>query len=362
VRAAARRFLCSVSTAWAWVQRAAGCRLDKVDWANRPAGPHQPHNRTPVALARRIGAIRGRLHREALGYIGAEAIRRHLQRQALKCVPSTRTIHRILQRGGFLPSKRRRWPPPPAGWYLPPLARGTAELDQIDFIEGLHLRGFGPVEVLTSVSLLGKLVGAWPAAEPWHIPEVIPALRLHWRKWGAPDYLQSDNDTRFAGSSRAVRRLGRFIRFCLTQGVVPVFAPPRETGFQAAIESFNGLWQTKVWQRFRHPHARGLRARNAAFLHAHRAYHARHRDSAPTRGQGRAPADTVIFLRRTDAHGRVSLLGASITVSIHWPHRLVRCELTVSTETLRCHALRRRQPDHQPLLCTRRFPLLWSSK
>ncbi len=40
------------------------------------------------------------------------------------------------------------------------------------------------------------------------------------------------------------------IRLCLSLGVTAVFAPPRETGFQAAVESFNARWQAKVWQRF----------------------------------------------------------------------------------------------------------------
>jgi hypothetical protein len=29
-----------------------------------------------------------------------------------------------------------------------------------------------------------------------------------------------------------------------------VFAPPRETGFQASIENDNGQWQKGVWNRF----------------------------------------------------------------------------------------------------------------
>ena len=44
--------------------------------------------------------------------------------------------------------------------------------------------------------------------------------------------------------------IGRVIRLCLSLGVTAVFAPPRETGFQAAVESFNARWQANVWQRF----------------------------------------------------------------------------------------------------------------
>lgn len=164
-----------------------------------------------------------------------------------------------------------------------------------------------------------------------------------------------DNDTRFAGSTRAVRRLGRLIRFCLAQGVVPVFAPPRETGFQAAVESFNGLWQAKVWQRFRHRDLRQLRQRNRAFVAAHRRLPRSETILRETRPDN--PASRVVFLRRSDARGRIWLLGATVTVAPPWPHRLVRAELNVSTQTLRCYALRRRDPKHQPLLKSLRFPL-----
>jgi hypothetical protein len=273
---------------------------------------------------------------DALGYVGPAAIRRVLLADG-RVAPSARTIARILRRAGVTPQERHRRPPPPAGWYLPAVAAGQAELDQLDVVEGLHLRGHGPVEALTGISLWGKLALA------------------HWQQWGAPDYLQMDNDTRFAGSSRAVRRLGRLIRFCLAHGVVPVFAPPRETGFQAAVESFNALWQAKVWQRFRHRNLRQLRTRNRAFLAAH--HHLHPQAPALRRTAPGAPADTIVFLRRTDHRGRIWLLGACLTAAAHWPPRLVRAELNVRTARLRLHALRRRDPSHQPLLKTLRFPL-----
>lgn len=355
LRQAARRFACSVGTAWFWVQRARGRRLDRVDWHDRPDGPAVPANRTGRGIERRIVRQRRWLARhDSLGYVGPEAVRRTLL-DAGHAAPSARTIARILQRVGLTPQKRRRHPPPPPGWYLPAVARGEAELDQLDVIEGLHLRHLGPVEVLTGISLWGKLALAAPAHNGWRIDSIIPVLTAHWRQWGAPAYLQMDNDTRFAGSSRAVRRLGRLIRFCLDQGVVPVFTPPRETGFQAAVESFNHLWQAKVWQRFRHRDLRQLAGRNSAFLDAHRSLP---RPEAPTRPRTEArPATQIIFLRRTDARGCIRLLGAEITVASHWPHRMVRAELNISTKRLRVHALRRREPSHQPLLKNIRFAL-----
>ena len=56
----------------------------------------------------------------------------------------------------------------------------------------------------------------------------------------------------FHGTHRYPDALGRVLRLCLSLGVVPVLVPPRETGFQAMIESYNGWWQAKVWSRFQH--------------------------------------------------------------------------------------------------------------
>jgi len=71
----------------------------------------------------------------------------------------------------------------------------------------------------------------------------------HWRAVGLPGYAQFDNDAIFEGAQVHPDTIGRVTRTCLSLGVIPVFVPPRETGFQAAIEGFNGLWQAKVWAR-----------------------------------------------------------------------------------------------------------------
>lgn len=70
----------------------------------------------------------------------------------------------------------------------------------------------------------------------------------------------------------------------------------------------------------------------------------------------------VIYLRRTTDAVTVSLLGRSFAVDAHWTHRLVRCEVDLDAHCIRFHALRRRDPSSQPLLCitdydppTRRF-------
>ena len=65
--------------------------------------------------------------------------------------------------------------------------------------------------------------------------------------------------------------------------MIPVFAPPQESGFQAAIENFNGRWQAKVWARFHHASLEELHARSHRYLSAYRARAATRIETAPER-------------------------------------------------------------------------------
>src|SRR5262249_34272681 len=155
--------------------------------------------------------------------------------------------------------------------------------------------------------------------------------------------------------------ISRVMRLCLSFGVVPVFAPPREPGFQAAIESFNGHWQAKVWARFHHDSLPMLCARSARYIAALRQRRAARIDAAPPRRPVPAtwelalqahPRGLLIYVRRTSEHDTVNLLGHTFQIDRHWLHRLVRCVVDLDAKLISCFALRRRDPDHQPLLAT----------
>jgi hypothetical protein len=217
----------------------------------------------------------------------------------------------------------------------------------------------GPrIEVLTGMSLHGGLAAAWPMA--WvSARAVVPRLVDHWRQVGRPTYAQFDNDTIFQGPHQHRDAISRVMRVCLALDVTPVFTPPREPGFQAAIESFNARWQAKVWARFHHVNLRAVQHRSARYIRAHRARAAIRIDAAPPRRPvptvwdfdvQQHPRGTIVFLRRTSAVGAMTLLGHTFPVDRHWPHRLVRAEVDLTADEIRVHALRRREPAHQPLL------------
>lgn len=359
LRQAAWEFGKSKSTIAFWVERAVGRRLDRVDFSDRKPG--RAWNRTASPVEQRIVELRRSLREDSvLGEYGARAIRVALQAERPDA-PSEATINRVLSRRGLQDAVRRmRRPAPPQGWYLPPLAAGHAEMDCFDFIEDLKIAEGPLVDVLTAKSLHGRLGDAWVLKQRG-AKRTVRCLRGRWSRDGLPGLAQFDNDTVFQGAHQFPNAVGRISRLCLQLKVIPVFVPPLEHGMQNTIESFNGLWQAKVWQRHRVRSMRELQRRSDEYIAARRLRTQALAEAAPRRRlmpKGfklnlHAPLrGMMIFIRRTDETGHVHLLSQRFAVSSDWPHRLVRCEVDFDHHCIRCFALRRAAPTEQPLLTT----------
>jgi hypothetical protein len=356
----ARAFGLALSTVQYWLRKAADKPLRTVDWSSASTAPKNVANKTPANLERRICVLRTELQRSSvLGFVGAQTIHDALQIQRYQeKLPSVRTIGRILARNGLLDRHRRiRRAAPPPGWYLPGAANAQAELDSFDVIEDLRIEDFGFVQILTARALWGPLCAAWPTVVA-SAAFTLDCLLAHWRAYGLPVFAQFDNDTRFQGGHNHPDVVGRVMRLCLALGVTPVFAPPLEQGFQGAIENFNSLWQQKVWQRFHHSDLDALRAASTRFTDAYiarlspRAEHAPSRRRFPQNWQldlQAHPQGQIIFLRRTNEAGTLTLLGHRFEVDSLWSHRLMRCELDLNHDQIRFYRLRRREPSDQPL-------------
>ena len=176
---------------------------------------------------------------------------------------------------------------------------------------------------------------------------------------GSRRFAQFDNDTCFQGAHQFPDVVGRVARLCLQAGAVPVFTPVQDPSFQAALENFNGRWQAKVWHRFHHGSLRALQLRSAAYIAAARQRGGARTAEAPARNPLSTgwefdptlpPRGQILYLRRTNEQGAVSLLGHVFPVDRSWPHRLVRAEVTLPGGPIRFFRLRRRDPENQPLI------------
>lgn len=358
-RSVAKHHHVSLRTVQRWVQRALGRSLDEVDWRDHPEGPHHPANRTGAFLEEQVLAIRQELRHSDLGEYGAHAIHRALLERGVVSPPCVRTIGRILERHGALDGRRRlRRRPPPRGWYLLDVADGLAELDEFDFVEDLRIQNGPLVDVLNAVSLHGGLVNSWPHTQ-FRVKYILECLVARWRCFGCPAYAQFDNETRFQGPHQHPDVVGSVTRLCLALGIVPVFVPVHEHGFQAGIESYNGLWEAKVWARYHHESEDALQQQSARYVAAHQLRTRSRQESAPERkafpepwsmnlaGQ---PSGRIVYLRRSDDNGRVQILGHRFEVDRAWVHRLVRCDVLLDVGVIRFHGLRRRAPREHLLL------------
>jgi transposase len=358
IRQAAREFGFGKSMVGDWVARADGQRLDRFDFAD--GKPGRAWNRMAAQVEERIAELRVELKAGELGEYGARAIRVALQAEKID-LPSEAAINRTLARRGLQDGVQRvRRPAPPKGWYLPAVMTRGAELDCFDFIEGLKIGGGPLVDVLTAKSLHGSLTDTWPMPG-LRAKATVLCLLQRWQRDGLPAYAQFDNHTVFQGAHHVAHTVGRISRLCLQLKVIPVFVPPLEHGMQNTIESFNALWQAKVWLRYHVRDLSELKARSKRYIAAHRAHTQAMADAAPSR-RAMPPHSTLdltapvrgrmIFIRRTDGSGKVDMMGQRFAVSRTWLHRLVRCEIDFDHHHIQCFALRRRDPAEQPLLAT----------
>lgn len=357
----AQRYGVGLATVARWVNRTEGQRLDRTDLSDRPGGHRRALNRTDDAMEERVLTVRSQLKQcSDLGEWGAVAIHRELVAQGVVPVPSVRTIGRIVARRGAVARRYRlRRPAPRPGWYLPPVASGRLELDSFDIVEGLAIRGGPGFELFNGISLHGALADTHVQVWGFTARTVLTACLVHWQRHGLPAYAQFDNDSRFLGPHSRPDVISRVMRLCLALGIIPVFTPPREMGFQAAIEHYNGLWQTKVWHRFVYASLMEVQAQTDRFLAARTLQLARRMAEAPARPPipstwrldlQQPLRGQIVFLRRSDDQGHVTVLGRRFAVDRHWVNRLVRCTMNLSKQEIDFHGLSRRDPTVQPLL------------
>ena len=340
--------------------------MDRIDWNDQTSDTRKPFNRATIEVEQCVLSLRKELkENSSLGEHGADAILREMRQRNCSLLPSRTTINRILQRhGAFDGRKRKRYKAPPVGWYLKPLAKKLAELDQFDFVEDLCLAGGELFHVLNGISLHGGRVGSW-AMSRMTAENTVRKLMEHWTEFGVPDYVQFDNSMVFQGGMLP-DTLGKVIRCCLSLGVIPVFVPPRETGFQASIESYNGRWQRGVWERFRFDDLKAVQRQSNIYVEAMRNKNWERQESAPARWQipkdwkldySVRPQGKVMFIRRTTNEEYVEAMGHWWWVQGAGEHKLVRVEVDLTKNLISFYRIRRREPSKHELLAQAKYKL-----
>jgi hypothetical protein len=365
-RSVAQTFRVSKTTVERWVDYAKGKRLDRVDWTGQVKDRSAPINRLSTDIEQCVLSLRKHLKENSpLGEYGADAILQEMNQRACPHPPSRASINRILKRHGLFDGRRKkRYAPPPTGWYLKPLARKIAELDQFDYIEDLCLKGGTLVQVLNTISLHGGIVGSFPLSR-MTAENTVRKMIEHWREVGLPDYAQFDNSMVFHGG-HLPDTLGKVIRCCLSLSVIPVFVPPRETGFQASIESYNGRWERAVWQRFHFDNLAGVRQQSEKYVEAVRDKNQERSASAPRRDKipknwmldySIKPKGKVIFIRRTTDDECVEVMGHWWKVKGAGAHKLVRADVELNKNIISFYRIRRREPKIHELIATAKYKL-----
>jgi len=220
----------------------------------------------------------------------------------------------------------------------------------MDFIVGHYLASRRPIVVINRKdSATGLVAGREEPDRSTH--RVLAFLSTDWQRHGPPKFLQMDNDMSLTGGRKHPRTLGQLVRFCLACRVIPVFTPERRPASNAIVERYNGLWQQKVWQRYRFRSLQELRTQSQAFQDAYNAYLKsrliRQGKAAlfgtrlrrlPQRIRLQHPLPLcrgqIWFIRRIDEDGHIEILNETIRLPKRYAHEFVRGVVRTGPQTL----------------------------
>lgn len=213
----------------------------------------QPRRIAPE-LERTILSIRRRLASQThpgtrYSLIGASSILAELQVLHIRPLPSGRTIERVLERNGETVPKVRLAPYLLRSTYPTPQANYSNQLHQVDAVGPIYLKGNRQRYYI----FVGKDVYDGAVClriyRSRKMEVILDFLGECWKSLGLPDQVQFDNAREVVGWGPAARYLTRVLRVCLRFGVEPLLIPPGRPQRNGSIESFNGWFQPRLFQR-----------------------------------------------------------------------------------------------------------------
>jgi len=260
---------------------------DDPGWARgRSHAARRVANRTDAEVEQQVLAVRAKLEANPWAQVGAPAVAWELEKLGAE-VPPLRTIERILGRAGATgrprPGRRASKGIP----YPAPAARRAGDVVQVDLVGPRHLDGGVRFHALNQIDVASHHAGIEIVANRAD-ERVVAGLHALWSRHGVPGRVQFDNGGPFTSPTG----VGEVVRFCVHQGAVPVFIPPREPWRNGTIERFNDTFDKRFFRQERFTGPTQLADRAGAFEAFH---NSQHRYQAT---DGRAPDETAPAPRR----------------------------------------------------------------
>jgi putative transposase len=322
---------------------------------------HRVVNRTPPHIERAVLSSRRRLAARATPetryrLLGAATIQQELEGLGLSPVPTTRTLERLLERGGLSCPPLRLAPRVAPTDYPGPQAHATHQLHQVEVV-GLR--------DLTGDKTRSYVVVCKDACDQAVYLEFLDSREMEgmstflvhaWQQLGRPEAVQFDHGKECCGWGRWPRSLSQVIRLCVHLRLAPVFIPagkPQRHGsvahchgwcqplllrhrFHSPAEVRQELQQWRVTVNEHHVHPQ-LGSRTPAQYR--RGQRLRQLPADFPGAPGRLPlaAGKVTFIRLVSAHGRISLLGESLPLGKRLKCQSVNATLSTKTQTVRVY-------------------------
>jgi hypothetical protein len=264
---------------------------------------------------------------DSLGYIGAYAIRAHMQKEQIEVLPSIGSIERELRVAAMVQPRQKH---PVVDVQYPYLhAIEPHQLIQADILPR-YLTGGASIACFNAIDVFSR----YPSGRQFEQRTARNAcefLFAIWQEQGIPIFQQVDNEGCFSGGYTHAGVLGQMVRLALLVGTQLVFSPfyhPESNGF---VERFHQDYADFVWHKAELPNVAAVRQRSILFFQNYRQSH--HHSQL----QGRSPAELhestpirplpgdftlpknlpltsgqIHFLRAVDRQQRIQVL------NIHW--------------------------------------------
>lgn len=185
-------------------------------------------------------------------FFGAKAVRQELitnKGYSDDQIPKERWINHIIRREGLVikPDKRRRR----KSNKFYPLLKPTKinEVHQTDTVGPRYIKGQGAFFSHHLKDIVSRLV--FLEQYPEHLTVyIVDFLIKAWQTLKVPVYLQMDNHYTVSGGFAYERPISKAVRLCLFLGVEPVFIDAKKPWMNGSIESFNSIFNRKLWQKY----------------------------------------------------------------------------------------------------------------